>query len=137
MGLCAAQRFGAISEASLASIKRRIERPAEKLVSQLLFLNEAPLQGPIVGTSSFAEEFEAQGLRDEAGRSLRDFDLDTRMLKYRCSWLIYSDSFDGLPDVTRAYVYRRLDELLTDDAGQAIREILIATKPEARDYLAP
>lgn len=132
----AAQRFGEISEASLASIKRRIERPAEKLVTEMLFLNEAPLQGPIAGTSSFAHEFEAQGPRDEAGRSLRDFDLHTRMLQYPCSWLIYSAAFDSLPNETRAYVYRRLDELLTNDSGQAIREILIATKPGARNYLA-
>lgn len=131
----AAERFGEPSAASLASIKRRIERPAEKLVTELLFLDEAPLAGPIIGTSDFAKEFEARGLQDDSGRSLRALDLRGRLLKYPCSWLIYSDSFDGLPEQTKSYVYRRLDELLSGDSGQAIREILIATKPEAREYL--
>jgi len=129
------EHFGELSEASLASIRRRIERPAEKLVTELLFLEEAPLEGPIVGTSDFAKEFSAQGPSDEDGRSFRELDLETRLLKYPCSWLIYTDAFDGMPRQTKRYVYRRLDELLTGDDGQAIREILIATKPEAREYL--
>lgn len=124
-------RFGELSEAMLASVRRRIERPAEKLVSELLFVDEAPLGGPVTGTSSFADDFMAMGLRDDRGRSLRELDLNTRLLRYRCSWLIYSDAFDGLPKETKDYVYGRLDELLVGEDGQAIREILIATKPEA------
>ena len=62
---------------------------------------------------------------------MRELDLNTRLLKYRCSWLIYSDAFDGMPVETKAYVYRRLNELLTGEEGKAIREILVATKPEA------
>ena len=38
------------------------------------------------------------GCGDVAGRSLRDFDLTTRLFKYPCSFLIYSPQFDGLPD---------------------------------------
>ena len=124
-------RFGELSEASLASIQRRIERPAERVVSELLFLDEAPLGGPVTGTSGFAEEFAQLGPRDGQGRSLRELDLSTRLLKYPCSWLIYSDAFDGMPQETKDYVYRRLDELLVGAQGETIREILIATKPEA------
>jgi hypothetical protein len=129
------ERFGELSEASLASIKRRIERPADKVVSELLFLDEAPLGGLVTGTSGFAEEFAAVGPRDEQGRSLRELNLNARLLKYRCSWLIYSDAFDGMPEETKDYVYRRLGELLVGEEGEAIREILIATKPEARERL--
>jgi hypothetical protein len=132
----AQERFGELSEASLASIKRRIERPADKVVSELLFLDEAPLGGLVTGTSGFAEEFAAVGPRDEQGRSLRELNLNARLLKYRCSWLIYSDAFDGMPTETKEYVYRRLDELLVGEEGAAIREILIATKPEARERLS-
>lgn len=124
-------RFGELSAESLASIQRRIERPAEKVVAELLFLEEAPLGGPVTGTSSFAEEFAAIGPRDRQGRSLRELDLQTRLLKYRCSWLIYSAAFDGMPEETKHYVYRRLNELLAGEEGQAIRKILIETKPEA------
>jgi len=128
--------FGELSEASLASVQRRIERPAEKVVSELLFLDEATLGGPVTGTSGFAEDFEAAGRRDGQSRSLRNLDLGTRLLKYPCSWLIYSDAFDNMPAETKDYVCRRLDELLVGEDGVAIREILIATKPEARERLA-
>ena len=130
------ERFGELSEASLASVQRRIERPAEKVVSELLFLDEAPLGGPVTGTSGFAEDFATAGRRDNQGRSLRDLDLETRLLKHPCSWLIYSDAFDGMPRETKNYVYGRLDELLVGEDGDTIREILIATKPEARERLA-
>jgi hypothetical protein len=132
----AKERFGELSEASRASVQRRIERPAEKVVTELLFLDEAPLGGPVTGTSGFAEEFASAGRRDAQGRSLRDLDLKARLLKYPCSWLIYSDAFDGMPEETKDYVYRRLNELLVGEDGAAIREILIATKAEARERLS-
>ncbi len=125
-------RFGEASEEMLASVGRRIGGPAEKLVSELLSLDEAPLEGPVSGTSSFAEEFQALGPRDSQGRSLRDLDLETRLLRYKLSWLVYSEAFDGLPDETLDYVYRRLDELLEPTA----REILLETKPAARARLS-
>ena len=116
------------------------ERPAEELVRYLLFANEAPLDGPIAGTSGFAEVFAARGPRDARGRSLRDFDLRTRIFKYPCSYLIYSEDFDALPDAPKRYVYRRLLEVLSgqDTSGafahltasdrRAVFEILLATK---------
>jgi hypothetical protein len=41
-----------------------------------------------------------------------------------------------MPAETKDYVYRRLNELLVGEEGEAIREILIATKPEAREKLS-
>ena len=51
--------------------REKFEEPAEELVRYLLFTNEAPLTGLVVGTSSFAQEFAARGPRDIRGRSLR------------------------------------------------------------------
>jgi len=101
---------------------------------------ETPLDDPIAGTSGFAEEFAARGPRDSRGRSLRDFDLQRRLFKYPCSYLIYSEAFDALPGPARDHVYHRLLEVLSgrdqDPAfarvsapdRQAILEILLATK---------
>ncbi len=134
--------------------RRQFERPAEQLLRYLLFVNEAPLGDPDkehVGTkSAFAQEFAARGPRDAQGRSLRDLDLTTRIFRYPCSYLIYSDSFDALPEPAKGYVYRRLLEVLSgkdqspDFARLAatdrrsILEILLATKQglpqEWRDY---
>ena len=61
-----------------------------ELVDYLLFIDEAPLPGPVHGTSGFAEKFAAQGPRDSHGRSLRELDLRTRLFRYPCSYMIYS-----------------------------------------------
>jgi len=123
--------------------RKQFERPAEQLLRYLLFVNEAPLGGEgIEGPSAFAKEFAARGIRDRKGRSLRDFDLKTRIFRYPCSYLIYSASFDALPEPAKGYVYHRLLQVLTgqDKSGdfstlseedrRAILEILLATKPE-------
>ncbi len=72
-----------------ADARKEFEEPAEELLRYLLLANEAPLDGPIAGTSGFAEEFTARGPRDSQGRSLREFDLNQRLFKYPCSYLIY------------------------------------------------
>jgi hypothetical protein len=128
---------GTISEAA----RQQYQRPAEQLVRYLLFANEAPLEDRVEGASGYAEEFAAKGPRDARGRSLRDFDLRTRIFKYPCSYLIYSEAFDAIPEPAKAYIYRRLFEVLsgrdqdaefTSLSGEdrrAILEILVATKP--------
>lgn len=126
------------------TLRRQLERPAEQLLRYLLFVNEAPLptgsEQAIGNSSSFAREFGARGPRDAKGRSLRDFDLHTRIFRYPCSYLIYSDAFDAIPEPAKGYIYHRLLEVLTGqdhsrDFAQitapdrrAILEILLATK---------
>jgi hypothetical protein len=122
--------------------RRRIASAGEDLVRYMLFVDEFPLTDPVEGTSMFAEEFSARGRRDDRGRSLRDFDLRTRMFRYPCSYLVHSAAFDRLPQPVREYVAGRLHEVLTgqdasDDFAhlsepdrRAIREILEQTKPE-------
>lgn len=131
------------------SSQRRLEGVAASLVEVLLFVDEAKLAEPLVGASSFAEEFAKVGPRDERGRSLRDFDLKTRLFRYPCSYLIYSDAFAGLEDDIKALVYRKLWDVLQDankdakyqhlstDDRQAIREILASTKSDLPDYWLP
>ena len=124
----------------LDSTTRRIASAGEDLVEALLCVAEAPLSDAITGTSGYAEWFSRQGPRDSLGRSLRDLDMKTRMFRYPCSFLIYSESFDALPLEMKDYVWQRLrDILLGDDHSeqfahlspadrQAIMEILRDTK---------
>jgi hypothetical protein len=91
----------------------RIKSACEPMVKYMLFSEEAELAAPVRGTSGFAEEFAKRGPFDRQGRSLRDFDLQTRMFKYPCSYLIYSDAFRGLPREAKKYVFRRLVEILS------------------------
>lgn len=124
------------------SAQRRIDKAAKRVVEHLLMVDEFELTSPVSGTSGFAAEFEAQGKRDAQGRSLRDLDLETRLFRYPCSFLIYSPAFDGLPDQVRRRVISKLKSILqegsdeeefahlSDASRQAILEILSATKPE-------
>jgi hypothetical protein len=116
----------------------------ERLLQAMLFSGAVPLTAPIQGTSSFATEFSARGPQDTSGRSLRDFDLKTRLFRYPLSYLIYSKAFDGLPQPVKTYVYQRLREVLNgaDKSPafahlsaadrKAILEILTETKPDFR-----
>ena len=140
------REFGEPAGKRWESAVRRIESAAEELVRHLLFCGEAKLEGPIAGTSGFAKEFAARGPFDKQGRSLREFDLDTRMFKYPCSYLVYSKAFAGLPAEVKALVLKRLHEVLTGkDKSQAfahlsaadrkaVLEILRDTLPDLPDY---
>ena len=117
-----------------------LDEDVEEAVRYLLFSGEARLQGPVEGASGFAAAFAALGPKDAQGRSLRDFDLKTRIFRYPLSYTIYGAQFAALPPAIRARIHRRLDEVLTgaDRSApfahlsaadrRAVREILVATR---------
>lgn len=114
----------------------------EQLVRYLLFLDAPAFTSPILGSSAFEAEFAKKGPFDKRGRSLRQFDLETRLFKYRCSYLIYSAAFEQLPAPVKDRVYRRLWDVLSgrDDSAhltklpaaerEAIVQILRETKSD-------
>ena len=107
----------------------------------MLFGDEAPLLDTVKGASTFQETFPKRGPRDAQGRSLRDFDLKTRIFRYPLSYMIYSDVFDNLPTSVRDQLYKRMLEVLTakdpgpkfarltPDVRRAILQIVVGTKP--------
>ena len=101
-----------------AGWEHRIRSPhvqvaVDELVDYLLFVDEVPLPHPIKGTSGFAEKFAALGPRDSRGRSLRELDLTTRLMRYPLSYMVYSPGFEGLPAEVRAMVMTRLQAVLS------------------------
>ena len=123
---------------------RSIQAAAVDFVDYLLFVDEPRLPSQVKGASGFAERFSALGPRDSKGRSLRELDLQTRVLKYPCSYLIYSPAFEALPAESKAAIYARLRDVLTGKETsaryqrlsaadrQAILEILRDTTPDFR-----
>ena len=117
-----------------------VEEAIRGLVDYLLFVGEARIPTPIEGTSGFAEKFSARGPRDSRGRSLRELQLNGRMMKYPLSYMIYSPAFDAIPDAARGLAMVRLREILsgedpdpkyshlTPEIRSAIIEILKDTK---------
>lgn len=123
-----------------------LKSPVEAVLRYLLFTEETPLTEPIRPASGdFTREFVAAGPKDSHGRSLRDLDLQTRLFRHPCSFLIYSPAFRDLPMPLRERLMVRLGEILdgTDTSEayarltaadrRAIREILDETLPWAPD----
>ncbi len=94
----------------------RVVEAVNTLVDYLLFVDEAPIPaGGIDGSSGFAEKFRSMGKRDSKGRSLRDLDLQTRLLRYPLSYMIHSPSFDALPSSAREMALTRVRKVLAGE----------------------
>jgi hypothetical protein len=134
------------SSAKDPAAKAQFDTDLESLVTYMLFADEATLRGPVVGVSTFTKTFAARGPRDHQGRSLRDFDLQKRMFRYPLSYMVYSETFDAMPDQVKERVYRRLYDVLTGrdqsdkfkklsaEDRRAVLEILRETKPGLPGY---
>jgi hypothetical protein len=120
---------------------------ASEVVDYLLFIDETKLTNPVRGASGFAERFSSLGPRDRKGRSLHELDLNRRLMKYPCSYLIYSPAFDALPPGAKNPIYRRLWQVLSGEEQdaryqvaltladrQSIVEILSDTKQDLPPY---
>ena len=116
-------------------------------MNYLLSANEPPLTGTKLEVGeSYKETFLSARRATESGLSLRDLDLKERLLKYRCSWMIHSNAFEGMPKGAKEEVYHRLWEILTapkapagfeylgDGERKAIGRILRETKKGLPDY---
>jgi hypothetical protein len=113
---------------------------AKDLVDYMVFADEPPLQNKIEGTSGFAEKFSNEGPHDSRGRSLRQFDIEHHLMRYPCSYMIYSAAFDALPSEAKEVIYQRLGLVLSGAVTgakytrlsrpdrQAVLEILRETK---------
>src|SRR5579883_3085154 len=132
--------------ARMGADEQTLRSETEDTVAYMLFAEEEPLREPSEGASTFTRTFPERGPRDRKGRSLRDFDLRTRLFRYPLSYAIYSAQFDALPDAVRGRVYRRLYEVLSGQDQsprfarisaadrRAILEILRDTKPNLPAY---
>jgi len=117
-----------------------LDEQAAIVTRYLLFADEVPLpQGGLEGDSTYKADFLRTRRATRDGISLKDFDLQTRLFKHRCSYMIYSPVFTGLPGQMKERIYRRLAAALSVTKldkeyaylpraeKEAIRRILSAT----------
>ena len=140
------QLDAAKTAAEQKELELTIDDAAKSIVEYILFLNETPLTSEIKPSTRFPTVFARRGPDDKQGRSLRVFNLQTRLFEYPCSYMIYSDAFATLEPVLRDRVYQRLwttlnakagsDEFihLTTELRAAIREIIRETKDDLPVY---
>ena len=96
---------------------------------------------PLTPRAGFAASLESKVPKDRRGRSLGQLDMVDRLLRYPCSYMIYSEAFDALPAAVKQTVYRRIVDVLTSPDPRsrvtmtaanrtAILDILSETKPD-------
>ena len=140
--------FGeAVTDIPQGSAATVIKSHADKVVKHLLFFEEYPLKdGGIEGTAAYQEAFGKTERGTKDGRSLKQFQLLTRLFKYRCSYMIYSKSFAAMPQQLKDEVYLRLWKVLSNEDTSAdfaylslserahLLEILLETKQDLPSY---
>jgi hypothetical protein len=124
----------------------QLDAEIDDIVGYMLFVDEARLVEPVTGVSTFTRTFAERGPRDTRGRSLRDFDLQTRLFRHPLSYMVYSPLFDGMPSPILDRIYQRLYDVLTGrETGakyaqlstadrRTLFEILVETKPNLPAY---
>jgi len=92
-----------------------LDAQARIVVRYLLFADEVPLPaGGVEPDVTFKADFLRNRRATAEGLSLKDLDLGTRLFKHRCSYMIYSPVFEGLPEVMKTRIYSLLREALKD-----------------------
>jgi hypothetical protein len=147
---------GKVEDRTGEALQKQLNEEIDEFVTYMLFADEAPLKAPVAGVSTFTKTFPERGPKNSKGRSLRDFDLKTRLFRYPLSYMIYSVAFDNMPDSARERVYRRLYDVLSGkdqgkdqskeqsekfaklsaDDRKAVLEIVRETKRGLPDYWA-
>ena len=129
-------------DAGTGALPAALRERVHELADYLLFVGEATPVVEVTPRPGFAEHLTARTPKDRRGRSLGELDLVTRLMRYPCSYMVYSEAFDGLPAPVKRAVYRRLWEILTGKVTgpryahlsgatrRAIRQILRDTKAD-------
>jgi hypothetical protein len=108
-----------------------LDEQARIVTRYLLFADEAPLPaGGVDGDAAFKADF-LRTRQAVSGASLKDFDLKTRLFRNRCSYMIYSSVFQGLPPEMKTRIYRQLGAALNWTKPAADYAYLPATEKQA------
>lgn len=115
-----------------------IDEWAQDFARYVLFADEAkfPREG-IEGDPAYVRDFLEGRVTSKRGLSLKDLDLKTRLFKHRCSFMLYTDTWEHAPKEIKDRVYYRMAEALRDaqpsmphlaaEERRVIREILKET----------
>jgi hypothetical protein len=121
----------AAASGQLAVSESPLRDAIAELVDYFLFVDEQPLTAPVKGNAGFAEWFARQGPADAQGRSLRQLDLEHRLLRYPCSYMIYAPAFAALPAELKAAIYARMWVILSGGEADAKHARLTAVDRRA------
>jgi hypothetical protein len=96
-----------------AAQQAELDEQARIVTRYLLFADEVPLPaGGVEGDPAFKADFARNRHAAKNGASLKDFDLQSRLFRNRCSYMIYSAVFHGLPAEMKMRIFQRLGAAL-------------------------
>ncbi|MEM7384478.1 MAG: hypothetical protein AAF514_05985, partial [Verrucomicrobiota bacterium] len=108
-----ARHFGEPEEHLSDSTRKLIDRQASDLLRVLFFIDETPLEDwGVEGHESFQRVFLSRAKTSASGRSLRDFQLLSRLFKHRFSYMIHSKAFEALPTTFKTIFYEKMWQVL-------------------------
>lgn len=123
--------------------EKEVDTLAADLARYILFANEASLPAKgIEGDPDFIRDFQVKSITTRSGQSLKEFDLKTRLFKYRCTYMLYTDSWKEAPKEIKDRVYLHMAQGLKETGTPrdmshlpvserlAIRSILKETLPD-------
>ena len=120
-------------EPAYESVRHVFAAASQQVLDALLCKDEAALPpGGIQGAGGFAQAFDPARASSPTQPSLKELDLQQRLFKYRCSYLIESATFDRLQPTLRRRVLQRLWRVLTDSAAEPRYDYL---EPAERDTI--
>lgn len=107
-----------VTQEPTGTAERIINHAVEDVLDAILFKDEAALpEGGIEGSMEFQEAFTNSAPLSKEGRSLKDFQLLDRLFKYRCSYMVYSITFQHFTPVLKTRVLKELKSVLTADTA--------------------
>ena len=91
-----------------------IDQQSDLLISYILFENEVSLpENRIDKKTKYALDFEGYEKENQTQDSLRRLNLDSRIFDLRCSYMLFSNSFSGLPHPLKMSIFQKLYHLLS------------------------
>ena len=110
-----------------------VPRLVNELAEYLLFIGEMAPSVPLFPRPGFAERLGARAPKDRQGRSLAQLDLNRRLFRYPCSYMIYTPAFDTLPGGVKNAVYQRIVDILS--GGDGSKRYAALSAADRRDVL--
>lgn len=107
-----AKAFNANADPDQGSAGSMADQDAIAIADALLFKEAATLGDGVEGDESFQETFTKRFPKTKEGDSLAEFHLGSKLFMNRCSYMVYSQTFESLPPRIRKAVATRLHSIL-------------------------
>ncbi|MES2982755.1 MAG: hypothetical protein V4727_10620 [Verrucomicrobiota bacterium] len=88
---------------------------AKDIVDYLFFKHEADLGDGVEGDAGFQQTFVKRFPKSKNGESLAEFRLYGRIFKNRCSYMVYSEAFKGMPPGLKQKVIARMKRVVAGE----------------------